>query len=1088
MSSSCPPPISRFCLPSRSEFVPALNRDCDQDGSGLGTYRFNGWSGLRFAVLLGLAVSLISCGGESSIASAAEPIDFQRDIQPLLKARCYSCHDAAKQTAAYRLDIRSRAIKGGESGQVAIVPGKPDDSDLYLRIVSTDPQERMPPKGDPLTADEIARVRTWIQEGGRWPDALAGDDQAASRHWAFRPPVRPTVPEVMNSTWPRNEIDRFVLAKMTPAGLSPNPEADRETLIRRLSLDLIGLPPTPEEVDAFVSNADPKAYEQLVDRLLASPHFGERWGRLWLDAARYADSDGFEKDKPRFVWMYRQWVIDALNQDLPYDQFIIQQLAGDLLPNATQDQIVATGFLRNSMINEEGGVDPEQFRMEAMFDRMDAIGKGVLGLTIQCAQCHDHKYDPLTQIDYYRMFACLNNSYEASVAVYPPEQLKLRSDLLREIGEREDQIRQQWPDWPERMAAWEESVRKPQTEWQIVRPEEDRSGGQKHYVLQDGSILAQGYAPTKHETRFPAKTNQTSVASVRLELLNDPNLPLGGPGRSIFGLGVLTEFKLEVGPADGSAPPKEVKIVSATADVNPPERPLEANFFDKTDRKRITGPIQFAIDRVDETGWSIDLGPGRSNQPRQAVFVLEQPFEHPSGVALIFRLTQNHGGWNSDDNQNNNLGRFRFAVSDSRTAVADPVPASVREIFEIPREQRTEAQTKTVFRAWRETFPEAKAINEQIEQLWQKHPQATSQLVLTERGEPRMTHLLKRGDFLKPAQPVSPGMASLLQGPKPEETNDRLALARGMVRRESPTTSRAAVNRVWQTLFGTGIVSTSEDLGMQCDPPTHPELLDWLAVEFMDGGWKTKSLLRQIVLSATYRQSSVVSPEKRAIDPDNRLLARASRFRLEAELVRDLFLASSGLLNPTVGGPSVHPPLPEFMTQPPASYGPKVWKEDTGPDRYRRALYTFRFRSIPYPALQAFDAPNGDFACVRRSRSNTPLQALMTLNEPIFVEAAQGLALRTVAREKQSDEQRLAYAFRCCVSRTPQPEEQAELLRLLQEQRQRFQKEGAVLPERSKLGREAVPDLPAGTTAADFAAWTVVSRVLLNLDETISRP
>ena len=431
--------------------------------------------------------------------------------------------------------------------------------------------------------------------------------------------------------WPKNEIDRFILARLEKEGLSPSPAADAITLLRRLTLDLTGLPPSLAQLDEYLNfslspgprvspsrkdketwgqGEGEKAYQAAVERLLASPHYGERWGRIWLDGARYADSDGYEKDKPRFVWAYRDWVVGALNRDLPYNQFIIEQIAGDLLPNATQDQLVATGFLRNSMINEEGGIDPEQFRMEAMFDRMDAIGKSVLGLTIQCCQCHNHKYDPITQEEYYRLFAFLNDTYEANVAVYPADQLMQRSGVLRQISEIEAELKHRAPDWPERMAAWEDSVKDDQPAWTVVRPEQEVSGGQKHYVLDDGSILAQGYAPTKHTTEFEIETNAENITAVRLELLNDPNLPLGGPGRSIYGTCALTEFKLDAGPADGSAKMAEVKIASATADVNPEEKTLGSIFDDKKNKRRVTGPIDYAIDRKDDTAWSIDIGPG----------------------------------------------------------------------------------------------------------------------------------------------------------------------------------------------------------------------------------------------------------------------------------------------------------------------------------------------------------------------------------------------------------------------------------------------------------------------------------------------
>jgi hypothetical protein len=1049
-------------------------------------------------------------------ASAQQPkVDFVRDVQPILQAQCAKCHFGEKVRGELHLDNKQLALKGGISGAV-IVPGKSGDSRLVHRILGLNGEKRMPLGGEPLKPEQIEIIKRWIDEGAEWPDA-ASVAAKGQKHWAFVAPVRPALPEVKNKAWAKNAIDAFILARLEKEKLTPSPEADRVTLLRRLSLDLIGLPPTPEEVDAFLKDQSPKAYEKQVERLLSSPHYGERWGRHWLDAARYSDSDGYEKDKQRWVWFYRDWVINSLNQDKPYDRFVIEQIAGDLLPNATQDQLVATGFLRNSMINEEGGVDPEQFRMEAMFDRMDAIGKSVLGLTIQCAQCHNHKFDPLKQEEYYKLFAFLNNSHEASVAVYTPEEQMKRANIISGTRELEAKLREMKPDWPEKMAEWEARVTKNQPEWVVVKPEvEDIStGGQKYLPMPGNSFLAAGYAPTKHRVKMVWKTDLKNITAFRLELLNDPNLPLGGPGRSIKGTGALTEFEVTAAPAasaqtsspqsstpssaSGAAGEKgdakqadakkavNVKIVRATADYNQPERELEAIFDDKSKRRRVTGPIEFAIDGKDETAWGIDAGPGLRNVPRKAVFVAEKPVGHEGGTILTFYLKQNHGGWNSDDNQSNNLGRVRLSVTTAPDAVADPLPAGVREILSIPRERRTKAQVETVFGYWRTTVPEWADYNRQIAELWKQHPEGSSQLVLNERADKRATHLLKRGDFLKPDRAVEPGVPAFLHALPADAPVNRLTFAKWLVDRQSPTTARAMANRVWQTYFGTGLMATPEDFGRQADQPTHPELLDWLAVEFMDKGWSLKNLHRLIVNSATYRQSSKVTKELYERDPYNRLLARGPRFRVEGEIVRDIALAASGLLNGKVGGPSVFPPSPEFLYQPPASYGPKVWNEEKGENRYRRALYTFRYRSVPYPMLQTFDAPNGDISCVRRARSNTPLQALTTLNEPLFLESARALALKTIKEGGATDAARLGYAFRRVLSRKPTPQESAELLGLLGRQRQRFAA-GELNPWNLATNDPDKPfALPKGATMEQVAAWTAVSRVLLNLDEAITK-
>jgi len=1016
--------------------------------------------------------------------SAQSKVDFQADIQPVFEKSCGACHSAKAQMGQLRLDAKNPAMAGGQSGKV-IAPGHAADSILFQRVAGLGNQARMP-MGGMLSPGQIEKIRVWINQGAEWPEAYnsASAPVEVKKHWAFIAPVRPVTPKVTQAKWVSNPVDAFILARLESEKLKPSPEADRTTVLRRLSLDLIGLPPTPEEIDAFIKDRSPKAYEKQVDRLLASPHYGERWARVWLDAARYADSDGFEKDKARQVWFYRDWVINALNRDLPYDQFVIRQIAGDQLPKATQEDRVATGFLRNSMLNEEGGVDPEQFRMESLFDRMEAIGKGVLGVTVQCAQCHTHKFDPIKHEDYYRMLAFLNDSNEANAAVYTPLDEMKRAEIFRRTAELERGLRHRTTDWELQMADWEKEQTGAQPQWTTLSlPDEElSSGGQKLIRMDDGSFLAQGDPGINNNQKFTAKTKLEKITAIQLEMLTDANLPRGGPGRGTNGMFALTEFGVAAKPlnADAAVKPAEVKIASATSDVNPPETPLPEPLQVKGKPVKVTGPVAFAIDSKPTTAWGADVGPGLRNQPRKAVFRFAEPIAIPGGATLIVNLNQSHGG---GDFYNNNLGRFRLSATDAPDAVADPLPKTVRGILAIPRSRRSPAQIQTVFRFWRTTVPAWHDTNEEISALWRDYPEGNSQLVVQLRDRPRQTHMLIRGDYTKPAAEVQPGVPAFLNPLPAGAPVNRLTFAKWMVSRDSPTTARSYVNRAWQTIFGIGIVSTSEDLGTQSEAPSHPELLDWLAVDFMDNGWSMKKLTRTIVLSSTYRQSSHITPDLYTRDPYNRLLARGPRFRVDAEVVRDIALSASSLLNPAVGGPSVYPPAPDFLFHRPVSYSNKDWFTSEGPDRYRRALYTFRFRSVPYPMLQTFDAPSGESSCVRRARSNTPLQALTMLNEPLFLETARALAARTLRDGGADDAQRIRYAFRHCVGRAPDKSETAELLSLLKKEEQRFTEPGR---DSAQFSGTADPGADPGT-GPTRAAWTAVSRVLLNLDETITK-
>lgn len=1003
--------------------------------------------------------------------AATEKIDFTTQIQPILSENCYACHgpDEAKIEGGLRLDVQELAFKGGDSGK-AIVPGKADASLIMERILHTDPKEVMPPpdKKKRLPPEKVKLIRDWINQGAEW-----------GTHWAFQTPERPPVPEVKNKTWVKNPIDAFVLEKLESEKLSPAPQADKSTLLRRLSLDLVGLPPTLDEL------ATAGDMEKEIDRLIASPHFGERWGREWLDAARYSDSAGYEKDLPRYHHFYRDWVVSAMNQNMPYDEFVIKQIAGDLLPNATQDDKIATGFLRNSMVNEEGGAKPEQFRVEGIFDRIDAIGKSTLGLTAQCAQCHTHKYDPLTHDEYYGMFAYLNNISETSIAAYTPHEKKTADDLLKQIGVIDQNIRKSSPVVDEKYQAWQrEMLALPRTEWEALELYQLGDSGQKFWPLEDKSVINMGYAATRGGESFTSSSEMSVIRAARLEVMNDPYLPMNGPGRSTRGTGALTEFNLRAGK--DAAKTEKLKFTNPVASVNPPVVPLDPKRFPssaegKPDDRR-TGPAAFALDGDNKTAWTHERDPARNNDPAVLTFELEKPLEGEGKTYFNYTLSLNHGGYNSDDNMTFNLGRVRLSISSTLPNALDQLPPLVLEALEIPADKRSPEQEARVFAHWRENQSEFSEQTKQIEALYAKVPLATWALVAGESKTPRETRLFERGEQTHPKHVVKPHVPAFLHPLPPGDPESRLTFAKWLVDPKSPVASRVFVNRVWQAYFGIGLLETSEDFGHQAARPSHPKLLDWLACEFVESGWDMKHLHRLITSSATYQQDSFANEKLRDMDPKNRLLARASRFRAPAETVRDIQLATSGLLDKSLGGRSVYPPAPDYLFQRPVSYGPKTWIVEKDSQRYRRALYTFRFRSVPYPMLTTFDAPNGSVSCVRRTLSTTPLQALVTLNEQVSVEAALGLAHRMLT-DQGSLEERISRAFQLCTARVPDADEIAAL-------KSHYESSLAADPEQMKILLENYKPVTIDLSAHpidQLAAATAVSRVLLNLDETITK-
>ncbi|MBP6819937.1 MAG: PSD1 domain-containing protein [Acidobacteria bacterium] len=993
-------------------------------------------------------------------------MDFARDIQPIFAASCYKCHGGAKASGQLKLDVKALAMKGGLSGAV-IKPGSSKDSRLIHRILGEGGEQRMPLGGTALTSEQVALIKRWIDEGAAWSDETAQGNGAneAPQHWAFVAPVRPALPEVKNTTWSRTPIDRFILTEIEKRGLTTSPEASKEALLRRLSLDLTGLPPTLKEIDEFLADNSPDAWEKQIDRLLASKHYGERWGRWWLDAARYADTNGFEKDLPRSIWSYRDWVIKAFNEDKKFDKFTIEQLAGDLLPHSTLQQRVATGFLRNSMLNQEGGVDPEQFRVEGLIDRVDAIGNAFLGLTIKCAQCHNHKFDPIKQTEYYQFYAFLNSDDEPEMEV-PDAKITTKRQLIQaDISKLENELVAATPDLKDRIAEWEKKMAYDESQWAPLMDTDIHAiYGVKFEKLPDGSFLARGDNATGNNYQIKARTTLKNITGFRVEFLTSPNLPRTGPGRDFDGKFYVSELMIDAAPA--SAPEKQTRITLQNPTV---------------DYERSDFPIKNVIDGNQKTHWFSDAGPVSRNQDRKMVFAAAQPVGVDGGTTLSFQLIQR---FNEEiRTPQPNIGRFRLSVTTAANPYADPLPSNVRSILAIPVAERTEQQQHEVFSFYRTTVADWGDTNKKIDDLLSDWPYGTTTLTLAQRQWPRETNLFRRGDWKRPGESVTPGTPALMHPFPNDAPLNRLGLAQWITDRKNPLTARVIVNRVWQQYFGEGLVSTPEDFGMRCDEPPNLKLLDWLAVEFMDSGGSFKHLHRLIANSAVYRQSSNVTPQLKEKDPTNSLLARAPRLRVESETIRDIALAVSGLLSHKIGGPSVYPPIPDGVLS--LGYGSAMpWPTSKGEDRYRRGMYTFWKRNVPYPSMLVFDQPIGDFSCTRRLRSNTPLQALTTLNDQTFVEFAQGLGLRMWKEGGSSDKEKMIYGFRLCTGRKPTKSELKALMKLLADQRPIFKGRtaAAVYVSSSDLS-----ELPEDIDLQKIAPWAMVARVLLNLDETLTK-
>jgi hypothetical protein len=996
---------------------------------------------VQIAGLIAATLTLAAAVAFAGSGKVLPPPDFNRDVRPILSQNCFKCHgpDDKGRAAGLRLDTRAGALR-------VLVPGRPEKSELIARIMAAHGgASMMPPEGSNkvLTAAQKETLRRWVASGAQY-----------APHWSFVPPKQAPLPAVKRTGWTRNAIDRFVLARLERERLSPAPEADRYTLARRVSLDLIGLPPTPEEADAFARDRRPDAYERLVDRLLASPHYGERWARRWLDLARYADTNGYEKDRPRSMWPYRDWVINALNADKPFDQFTVEQLAGDLLPNATPEQRIATGFHRNTMRNEEGGIDPLEYRYLSMVDRVATTGTTWLGMTVACAQCHTHKFDPITHREYYKLFAFLNNCDEPEMEIRKPSVTAARASVEAEARAREARLADAFPAAPgitgpenlkRKFEAWRKDAEAKAVRWTVLNPAKATANVPTLTILPDHSILASGDQTKSDDYDVVFQTGGNGATAIRLEVLPDDSLPRRGPGRvdyeGPFGDFFLSEFTIK----DASGTP--VKLMTGTHSFGG------------------GNTAQAAIDGDPLTGWSVNGGQGRAHT---AVFRLARPL---SSDAFTVRL-------HSERYYAAGVGRFRISVTtETRPAAAGP-PPDVETILATPATERASAQDARLTAYFLSVAPDLAEERKAIQKIRDRAPAYPTTLVLTERpaGHARLTRLHHRGEYLQPADAVEPGVPGIMN-PLPKGTRpDRLVFARWLVSPANPLTARVAINRQWAAFFGSGIVPTIDDFGYQGESPSHPELLDWLAVEFVRQGWSMKKLHRLIVTSATYRQSSALTPTLRARDPLNRLLARGPRVRLEAELLRDSTLTASGMLSRKVGGPSVFPPQPPGVTTE-GAYGVLAWNVSPGEDRYRRGLYTFAKRTAPYAMFTTFDAPSGEACLARREVSNTPLQALALLNDTVMVEAAQALG-KLVAARPGTAEQKAAYLFRRCATRPPTKDELTLLTDFYAAQKRRF--------ESKELDATPVAGPGAGD-GYDRAAWAALARTVLNLDEVITK-
>lgn len=1029
----------------------------------------------RLALLL--LLPWITCISANAICNAEEPIDFNRQIRPILSDRCFHCHgpDDDHREAGFRLDDRQSATTEADSGELPIMPGNSAESELIHRVASTDDSLRMPPSDSnkpQLSADEIELLTKWIDQGADF-----------QRHWSFVPPTRPQLPKVEQAEWVRNQIDRFVLARIEEQRLAPSPEADKRTLIRRVTLDLTGLPPTPAEVEQFLADESPKAYERVVDRLLASPRYGERMAWPWLDAARYADTNGYQGDPERTMWPWRDWVVDALNNNMPFDQFTIEQLAGDQIPGATHAQVIASGFNRNHMHNGEGGRIAEETRVENVFDRTETTATVWLGLTYTCCRCHTHKFDPISHTEYYAFYDFFNQTSEGGgirggavppfVPYVSPENQQKLETYAQQLAALRKTLLKDDPAADEAQAKWQERVRR-ESAWTFPAIVEVQTGGQSQLsTLDDGSLRAEGARPDQDVYTIVARTDRLNNKAIRLEALSDKiSSPTGSTGRADNGNAVLSEFEVFIRPeTDPTAKFQPVKIVKGTAE-----------------HAQSGLGVEQAFDGINGGGGGWAMEGFNRKDSNTAIFYLDQPFGFEGGteIRFVLRCESRHIA--------HTLARVRLSVGSGETEGV--LPSEVQNALAKSPEQLTAKEHQTLRQEFRAKHYRQEvagedsyaAIAKRIEKLESQSKslrdasEKIKVMIMDTLDKPRETRILEKGLYNKLiGDAVAPDVPGVLPGLPEEATRNRLTLAKWLVSPDHPLTARVTVNRYWQLFFGQGIVRTPEDFGTQGKLPTHPELLDWLAVEFVESGWDVKAIHRLIVTSSTYRQSSQATAEKREADPANFFLARQSRHRLPSWMLRDQALFVGNLASLRMGGPPVKPYQPEGIWAE-ATFGKKKYQRDNGEALYRRSLYVF-WRRIVGPTM-FFDVANRQTCSVKTAITNTPLHALTTLNDITYVEAARGLATKVIHASDEPS-QRIRDVFLTLTSREVTEQELAILLdryQVLQSVFAQSEEDAQKLLAIGEAPRDQSIDL------AELATMTALCNTLMNLDEALSRP